>query len=84
VVTEHIIELLVDPSQNLVYAPLLTIVLEIMAPWAIFDTLADQTFTLAWEKLVVLDHIFLSIFDFATVVFSTIMLFVEDQYCLSL
>ncbi len=47
-----------DPGQNPICAILLTIVFETMAPsWAIFDTLANQTFTPAWEKLGVLDQI---------------------------
>ncbi len=37
-----------DLGQNLVYASLLIVFLESMAPsWAIFDALADQIFTLA-------------------------------------
>jgi hypothetical protein len=48
----------VDPSQNLIFAPLLTTKLEILTPsWAIFDALAHLASTLAWEKWVVLDHI---------------------------
>jgi len=55
---EHIVGLLVDLSQNHVSTPLLIVVLETMAPfWTIFDTLVDQTFTLDWEKMVVLDQI---------------------------
>jgi hypothetical protein len=57
VVMEQTTELLVDLGQNLVFAPLLTIVLEIVAPWASFDIPIDQTFALTWDKLVVLDHI---------------------------
>ncbi len=54
-VMEQITGPLVDPSQNLVFAPLLIIVLENVAPfWAIFNTLADQNSILAWQKLVVL------------------------------
>jgi hypothetical protein len=42
VVMEQIIGLMVDLGQNPIFAPLLTIVLEIVAPsWAIFDTLID-------------------------------------------
>jgi len=45
-----------DHDQNLVFVPLLTVKLETLAPfWAIFDILAHQTSTLAWEKLVILD-----------------------------
>jgi hypothetical protein len=54
-VMEQIIGPLVDPSRNFVSTPLLITILENVAPfWAIFDTLADQSFALAWEKLVVL------------------------------
>jgi len=57
VLMEHIVGLLVDLSPNHVSTPLLIVVLETMAPfWTISDTLIDQTFTLAWEKSVVLDQ----------------------------
>jgi hypothetical protein len=47
-----------DLGQNPICAPLLIVVFETVAPfWAIFDTLANKTFTLAWEKLVILDQI---------------------------
>jgi hypothetical protein len=53
-----IVGLLVDPCQILVFVPLMTIVLEIMAPsWAISDVLAHQIFAPTWEKLVILDQI---------------------------
>jgi hypothetical protein len=54
---EQIVGLLVNFSQNLVFVPLLTIVLETMAPsWAIFDVHTNQTSIPTWEKLVVLDQ----------------------------
>jgi hypothetical protein len=54
-VMEQIVGLLVDFSQNPISTSLLSIVIETMAfSWAIFDTLANQTFAPAWEKLVVL------------------------------
>jgi hypothetical protein len=50
--------LLVDPGQNLISILLLTTELETLAPsWAIFNTLAHLTSTLAWEKWVVSNHI---------------------------
>jgi hypothetical protein len=53
---EHIVVLLVDPTQNPIFAPLMTIELKILAPsWAIFDAPIHLTSALAWEKLVVLD-----------------------------
>jgi hypothetical protein len=58
-VTEHIVELLVDRDQNLIFAPLLTAKLKILAPfWAIFDNPTHQSSTLNWEKLVILDMIY--------------------------
>jgi hypothetical protein len=53
IVMKQIIVLLVDPSQNFNFFPLLTIKLETLAPsWAIFDALAS-----IWEKWVVSNHI---------------------------
>ncbi len=58
VVMEHIIGLMVDVDQNLVFVPLLTIDLETLALfWAISNTLAHQTSPLTWEKLIILDQI---------------------------
>jgi hypothetical protein len=80
----------VDPNQNLVSTFLLTNKLEALAPLlAISNTLAHQTFILAWEKLVILDEIKkIWIFPFVSnviiIVSSTILLLVEDQYYLSL
>jgi len=55
---ERIIVLLVDPSQNLVSIPLLTVKLETLAlSWAISDVPTHLISTRTWEKLVVLDHI---------------------------
>jgi hypothetical protein len=49
IVMKQIIVLLVDPSQNFIFVPLLTTKLETLAPsWAIFDALAST-----WEKWVV-------------------------------
>jgi hypothetical protein len=43
-VKKQIVVLLVDPSQNLIFAPLLITELETLAPsWAIFDALAHLT-----------------------------------------
>jgi hypothetical protein len=52
---EQIVGLLVNLNQNLIFSPLLTIVLETMAPsCTIFDIPTNQTSIPAWEKLVVL------------------------------
>jgi hypothetical protein len=54
---EQIVGLLVDLGQNLVSILLLITILETVASsWAIFDTHANETFALAWEKLIVLDQ----------------------------
>jgi hypothetical protein len=87
---ELIVVLLVDPSQNPAFAPLLTIKVETLAPsWAISDALAHLTSTPTREKWVVSNHIYdIWIFPFVSnsvaIVSSTILLLVEDQYCLSL
>jgi hypothetical protein len=50
-VMEQIVIPLVDPSQNLIFAPLLTIELETLAPsWTISHALAHLTSTPTWEK----------------------------------
>jgi hypothetical protein len=55
---EHIVVLLVDPSQNHVSTPLLTTKLKALAPsWAISNVLAHLIYVLAWEKWVVSDQI---------------------------
>jgi hypothetical protein len=47
---------MVDLGQNPIFAPLLNVKLETLAPsWAIFDALAHLIFVHAWEKLVVLN-----------------------------
>jgi len=52
----HIVGLIVDPGQNHNYIPLLTVVLEIVAPsWAIFHIFVNQTSVSTWEKLIILD-----------------------------
>ncbi len=79
-----------DLNQNLILAPLLIVELETLAPsWAIFDALIHLTCAPACEKWVVLDQIheiWISpyVFDSTIVAFSTILLLVEDQYCLLL
>jgi hypothetical protein len=89
VVMEQIVVLLVDPSQNLASAFLLIIKVETLIPWAISDAPTHLTSLPAWEKWVISDQIYEiwispSISNFANVVSSTILLLVEDQYCLSL
>ncbi len=55
---EHIIGLMVDFNQNLVFVPLLNIDLETLALfWVISNTLAHQSSPLTWEKLIILDQI---------------------------
>jgi hypothetical protein len=50
-VMEQIVVLMVDPGQNLVFAPLLTIELETLAPsWTISHALAHLTSLPTWEK----------------------------------
>ncbi len=89
-VMEQIVIPLVDPSQNLIFAPLLTIELETLAPsWTISHALAHLTSTPTWEKWVVsnqIKNIWISLFvsNFVIVTSWTILLLVEDQYCLSL
>ncbi len=57
-VMEQIIVPLVVPGQNPIYAFMVTIELETLAPsWAIFNVLVHRTFAPAWEKLVILDQI---------------------------
>jgi hypothetical protein len=54
-VLEHIIVLMVDLGPDLVFAILLVIELEILAPfWAIFDALTHLIFAPTWERYVVL------------------------------
>jgi hypothetical protein len=53
---EHIVVLLVDPSQNPVSFPLLAIEFGTLAPsWGIFNVLAHLIFVPTWRTLVVLD-----------------------------
>jgi hypothetical protein len=74
----------VDPSQNLIYVPLLTIELETLAPsWAISNAPTHLISIPAWERYVVLDQtleiwISLFVFNVDVVVSSSIMLHVED------
>ncbi len=49
---------MVDPNQNCVFAPLLIVELETLAPfWVIFDAFAHLTFAPTWEEWVVSDQI---------------------------
>jgi len=49
---EHIVVLLVDPSQNHVFAHLLVVEVETLAPsWAIYNFLAHLIFVPTWERL---------------------------------
>jgi hypothetical protein len=58
VVLEQSVELLEDPSPNLVYVALLAHELEILAPfWAISNVPTHIISTFAWEKFVLLCHI---------------------------
>ncbi len=90
VVMEHIVVLLVDPSPNLASSPLLTIEVETLTlSWAISDALAHLTYVLAWDKWVISYQILKKwicpfVFYYAVIVSSVILMFVEDQYCLSL
>jgi hypothetical protein len=53
---EHIVVLMVDLGQNLIFALLLIAKLETLAPsWANSNALAQQISPPAWEKLVILD-----------------------------
>ncbi len=55
VVMEHIVVLIVDLGQNLVFVPLLATKLETLVPWAIANAPIHLISILAWEKLVVSD-----------------------------
>jgi hypothetical protein len=56
VVMEHIVVLLVDPTQNPISVPLMTTKLEnVTLSYAILDAPIHLTSTFAWEKLVVSD-----------------------------
>jgi len=58
VVMEQIVVLLVDPNQNLVFAPLLIVKLKTLAPsLAVFDVPTHLISIPTREKLVVLDQI---------------------------
>jgi hypothetical protein len=86
---EHIVVLLVDPGPSFASCSLLTIEVETLIPLAISDVLAHPTYVFAWDKWVILDQIqeiwICPFFKNSTVIlFSTIMMFVEDQYYLSL
>jgi hypothetical protein len=49
---EHIVVLLVDPSQKHVFAPLLVVEVETLAPsWASSNVLAHMISIPTWEKL---------------------------------
>jgi hypothetical protein len=58
VVIEQIVGLVVDPNQNLVFIPLLTIELQTLAPFlAISNNPIHQIFAPTWKKLIILDQI---------------------------
>jgi hypothetical protein len=57
VVLKQIVVFLVDPGPSLVFAPLLTIELEILVPsWAIYDVLAHLIFVPTWKRFVVMNQ----------------------------
>jgi hypothetical protein len=57
-VLELIVILLVDPSLNTMFVPLLAIELDILAPsWAIYDVPTHMIYAIAWERYVVLYQI---------------------------
>jgi hypothetical protein len=55
-VMEHIVVLLVDPSQNFISTPLFTTELEtLIFSWAIFNALSHLISIPSWERFMVLD-----------------------------
>jgi hypothetical protein len=55
---EHIIVLLLDPNQNIIFASLLTTEFETLTPsWAISNSLTHLTSAPTWEKWVVSNKI---------------------------